>query len=177
MAFKFCKSWRVFDDCFWVKKRVSSSNGAAIASQRARRHVATGPPLQGNSSPVATPRGPYGKPKLPLWGSQRGPPVCKWLYDNQLQNRVVFRLKNHPIFSFVRFENSGARPKNFGKWAWKMALNSEFYGQKLSPRSVSIGFVVPDLLSCELATVDGAPCVDDVCEHEGDEEADDGHRA
>ena len=52
-AFKFCKSWRVFDCCFGVKKWLLSSNGAAAGLQRARRHVATGPPLQCNSSPVA----------------------------------------------------------------------------------------------------------------------------
>ena len=65
-AFQKRKTSRVFDCYFGVKKRGSPSNGASAGLQRARRHVATAAPPESNSSPVATPRGPYGKPKLPL---------------------------------------------------------------------------------------------------------------
>ena len=116
-AFKFCKSWRFFDCYFEVKKRVLSSNGAPAGLQRARRHVATGPPLQGNSSPVAGPGGPRGAPPRPSTRRRRADATHKQLRMRVLQKCQFFRQKTAPILTFVRFENLGTRRKYFQKWA------------------------------------------------------------
>ena len=73
------------------------NNGPAVLQRRPRQN-AIAAPLRCRKALIATPRGPYGKPKLPLWGSQRGLLVCKYLCDNNLQKQRFFRRKKRPDF-------------------------------------------------------------------------------
>ena len=86
-AFHFCKSRRVFDCCFGVKKRVLSSNGAPAGLQRARRHVATAAPLGCNSSPVAEQGGPRGTLPRPSSRGGKADTVRNQLRMNMLKKR------------------------------------------------------------------------------------------
>ena len=97
-AFHFCKSWRVFDCYFGVKKRVSSSNKGLAGLQRARRRVATGRSLQSNSSPVAEQGGPYGAPPRPSPRGGRAAAIHKRLCDSDLQKMVAFLPKKPSDF-------------------------------------------------------------------------------
>ena len=121
----FCKSSRVFDSRFGVKKRVLSSNKGPAGSQRRARWVATAAPLQSNSSPVAEQGGPRGASPRSSPRGGRATAVHKHLCDSGLQKSLLQRRKISAKMFFTRFEYLRARRKNFGKWVRILALNSE----------------------------------------------------
>ena len=85
-------------------------NGVLVMLQRGRRCRAIAAPLQSNKGLTGPhPGPPQGEGELTPFINTCLPVVCK--------NSDFLVEKNGTILSFVRFENLGARPKKFQKWA------------------------------------------------------------